>query len=127
MSINSKYKTFEDLPVYQESLDFTVIVFKTIKKEGLKSEFAIIDQLKRATLSISNNIAEGFERQSNKELARFLYIAKGSAGEVRSIVNVLEKLELLTPDEINELKKKVSDISRQLGSYIKYVQQRDIS
>ncbi|MDT0691176.1 four helix bundle protein [Salegentibacter sp. F188] len=115
----SAYKSFEDLEVYKKAISFTVKIFELQKKEELKTEFALKDQLKRATLSISNNIAEGFEREMDKEFIRFLYFSKGSAGEVRNILNVMKETEVLADEEHVVLKNEIISISKQLSNYIK--------
>ena len=109
-----KYTSFEDLEVYKATLAFTVKIFELLKGETYKKEFAFTDQLKRATLSISNNIAEGFERETDKELVRFLYFSKGSAGEVRNIINVLEAVGYMESEEVDVLKNDIINISKQL-------------
>lgn len=119
-----KYKTFEDLEVYKKSISFTVKVFELIKSEKVNREFALNDQLKRATLSISNNIAEGFERESDKEFIRFLYFAKASAGEVRNILNVLNETKLIASESYQDLRFLVIEISKQLSNYIKFIKRR---
>lgn len=119
-----KYKTFEDLEVYKKSISFTVKVFELIKSEKINREFALNDQLKRATLSISNNIAEGFERESDKEFIRFLYFAKASAGEVRNILNVLNETKLIASESYQDLRFLVIEISKQLSNYIKFIKRR---
>ncbi|MDT0649380.1 four helix bundle protein [Autumnicola edwardsiae] len=121
----SNYKSFEDLEVYQKAISFTVKIFKLQKSEKLRREFALTDQLKRATLSISNNIAEGFERETDKELVRFLYFSKGSAGEVRNILNVMKETKVLGDEEYVVLKNDIITISKQLSNYIKYIIKRN--
>ncbi|CAN5273469.1 four helix bundle protein [soil metagenome] len=118
-------KTFEDLRVYEDAINLTIQIYTLLKKRQFKTEFGLSDQLRRATLSISNNIAEGFERETDKELIRYLYFAKGSAGEVRNILNVIKAIEFINEDEYQELRGKVIDISKQLSNYIKYVVKRD--
>ena len=118
-------KTFEDLNVYQDSISLLIAIINVIKNDKLKTEFSFNDQLKRATLSISNNIAEGFERETDKELIRFLYFSKGSAGEVRNIINVYKKLDYIDESEYHKLREDVLDISKQLSNYIKYVVKRN--
>ncbi|MDT0685352.1 four helix bundle protein [Autumnicola psychrophila] len=120
----SKYKSFEDLEVYQKAISLTVKIFKLQKSEELRREFALTDQLKRATLSISNNIAEGFERETDKELVRFLYFSKGSAGEVRNILNIIKETKVLGDEEYVVVKNDVITISKQLSNYIKYIIKR---
>lgn len=85
----------------------------------------MVGQLRRATISISNNISEGFERETDKELIRYLYFSKGSAGEVRNLFNVMDEIGYLETKELNEYKAIVLNISRQLANYIKYVKKRN--
>lgn len=118
------YSSFENLEVYKLSIQFTAEVYSLLKKEPLKNDFAIVDQLKRATISISNNIAEGFERQTDKEFLRFLYFSKGSAGEVRNLFNVLETIGYCKAEDVAAYKNKVIHISKQLANYIKYIKKR---
>ena len=118
----AKYSSFEEMEVYQKALAFGVKVYKlTITNEKIKSDFGLRDQLRRAALSISNNIAEGFERETKKELIRFLYFSKGSAGECRNMFNFLQTIELITEESFYENRNEVLEISKQLGNYIKYM------
>src|SRR2546423_13692330 len=85
------YKRFEDLPVWNDAIDLAVQVYVFTSHAEFKGRHSLKDQLERATVSVSNNIAEGFERGTTKELLTFLYIARGSAGEVRSMLCFLER------------------------------------
>jgi four helix bundle protein len=118
------YSSFEDLEVYKKTVKFTAKVYDLLKKSPLKEDFAMVDQMRRATISISNNISEGFERETDKELIRFLYFSKGSAGEVRNLFNLLEEIGYFKADELIEHRNQVIDISKQLANYIKYVKKR---
>ena len=80
-----------------------------------------IIELQHAALSISNNIAEGFERETKKELIRFLYFSKGSAGECRNMFNFLQLIEYITSDISYSFRNDVLEISQQLGNNIKYL------
>ena len=82
-----KYNKFEDIPVWQEARRFVSEVYDVTNKYFQK-DFDLIRQLRRAALSIVLNIAEGFERKSNKDFARFINNAKGSAGECRAVFHV---------------------------------------
>ncbi len=118
----AKYNSFEEMEVYQKALQFGVKVYKlTLSDEKIAKDYGLKDQLQRAALSISNNIAEGFERESKKELIRFLYFSKGSAGECRNMFNFLLSLEYINNDNYYEYKNNVLEISKQLGNYIKYL------
>lgn len=78
------------------------------------------EQFKRATLSVTNNIAEGFERETDKEFIRFLYFSKASAGEVRNILNVSKETGLLEAHLYDEMKISIIEISKHLSNYIKF-------
>src|SRR5881394_4513545 len=85
-----KYKNFEELPVWQAAIEFALKVFEFTDRADFRGFGDTQNQLERATVSISNNIAEGFERGAKTELIYFLYISKGSAGECRSMLRLCE-------------------------------------
>ncbi|MBP7867925.1 MAG: four helix bundle protein [Acidobacteria bacterium] len=87
-----KYERFEDLPVWRTAIDLARRVYALTRDRFFNQSGDLRDQLRRAALSISNNVAEGFERGSTNELLAFLYIARGSAGEVRSMLCFAERL-----------------------------------
>ncbi len=118
------YSSFEDLEVYKAAISFTGKMYKLLERKPLQTDFAMVDQLRRATISISNNISEGFERETDKELVRFLYFSKGSAGEVRNLLNVMEQIGYFEKEELLDFKNDVMNISKQLANYIKYVKKR---
>src|SRR5919109_3688406 len=89
-----QYKRFEDLPVWQEAAEMARLMYEFTALEPFHRHPGLRDQLERAALSVSNNIAEGFERGTTNELLAFLYIARGSAGEVRSMLRLLETWDL---------------------------------
>ena len=124
MDNTNKYSSFEDLEVYKTAVKFTAKVYELLKKSPLKEDFAMVDQMRRATISISNNVSEGFERETDKELIRFLYFSKGSAGEVRNLFNLMEEIGYFEAVELDEYKKDIINISKQLANYIKYVKKR---
>ena len=82
------YENFEELPVWQKAADLYEATEELLENEAFKATRGFRDQLDRAALSVSNNIAEGFERGTTNELIQFLYIARGSAGEVRSMLTL---------------------------------------
>ena len=86
-----KYQRFEDLPVWQAAADLAASIMVWTDHPWFRGKGDLANQLQRASLSISNNIAEGFERGTTNELLHFLYIARGSAGEVRSMLAVMER------------------------------------
>jgi four helix bundle protein len=101
----STYKRFEDLPVWNAAIDLGLKVFALTEDSAFNSQGDLRSQLRRAVLSVSNNIAEGFERGTMNELLMFLYIARGSAGEVRSMLVFLERmLEMRTKEGARQAK-----------------------
>jgi len=106
-----KYERFEDLPVWQAAADAAAKMFHWTTLAWFRGKGDLANQLQRATLSISNNIAEGFERGTTNELLQFLYVARGSAGEVRSMLGVMERM-----DEAIDLKSQISDFKSQCES-----------
>src|SRR5271169_2470894 len=94
------------------------------EKSAFRRHRSLRDQIERAALSVSNNIAEGFERGTTSELLAFLYIARGSAGEVRSMLSVMDRMEafLDLKSEISDLKSLTESISRQLRAWAQHLQ-----
>jgi four helix bundle protein len=126
------YKRFEDLPAWQlairlaeETYDLTEVLAET---PSLKCPYSLRDQLERAALSVSNNIAEGFERGTTAELLNFIYIARGSAGEVRSMLCFMERRRKLQnfKSQISKLKSTAEGCSRQLGAWAASLQDSNI-
>src|SRR3989344_5271205 len=111
-------KTFEDIIAWQKSRELFLIINKSLTN---CKNYSYKDQLLRATLSISNNIAEGSDRGSNKELRQFLVISRGSAAEVRSMLLIAEDLKLISPENLQNSMILVKDISRLLTGFIKSI------
>lgn len=107
---------FEDILAWQKSQALSVSVYKIFKTH---KDYSFRDQILRATVSIPNNIAEGFERHSNKELKHFLFVAKGSAGEVRSMLHLAKDLGYVSGDIHVHLVEQVTEISKLLSGFIK--------
>jgi four helix bundle protein len=123
-----KYARFEDLPVWQLASNLAVRTFSLGERNSLRRHRSLRDQIERAALSVSNNIAEGFERGTTSELLAFLYIARGSSGEVRSMLCVMESMapfaDLKT--ELSDLKSLAENISRQLRGWAQHLQDTPI-
>ncbi len=127
------YERFEDLPVWQKAAELYELVEQLLDCEGFKVSRGYRDQLDRAALSVSNNIAEGFERGTTNELLAFLYIARGSAGEVRSMLTLkLRRAEkgrwpVDLKSQISDLKLLTENCSRQLRGWADSLQNSDIT
>lgn len=116
------YKKFEDLPIWQNSRDFVNLIYSAINRsEKLKRDFSLSDQLKRASYSIMLNIAEGFERGTNKDFSHFICIAKGSSGEVRSLLYILLDNNYIEKNQFDHLFCEIEKISAQLSNFRKFL------
>jgi four helix bundle protein len=123
-----KYSHFEELPVWKDAIELAVRVFELTMRPAFRRYRTVRDQLERASMSISNNIAEGFERGTTQETLTFLYISRGSAGETRSALCLCERLRGFTDlrSEISDLKSRAESISRQLRRWAGSLQNSDI-
>lgn len=122
------YERFEDLPVWKAAISLAEKIYALTEKLPFQRKYSLRDQIERAALSVSNNIAEGFERGTTQELLTFLYIARGSAGEVRSMLCFLERLPAFKDlkSEISNLKSESEGISRQLRAWSDSLQNSEI-
>lgn len=122
----SKIEKFEDLKCWQEARELVLLVFLTCRKESIKHDYALIDQLKRASLSVMNNIAEGFGRYSDKEFVRFLGIAQSSAQEVLSMTYVLLDLKYIDRETVEELQNRTNNAKNLILGLIKYLKNKNV-
>ncbi len=115
-----KYKRFEELPVWNAAIELALAAYRLTETGCLKGYTSLREQLERAALSVSNNIAEGFERGTHDELIAFLYVARGSAGEVRSMLALMERIPGLLEHRstISGLRAQVDEIGRQLNAWL---------
>jgi four helix bundle protein len=113
-----KIEKFEDVLAWQKAQELVLLNYSSFK--NLK-DFSFKDQLLRASVSIMNNIAEGFERKTDKDFKHFLYIAKGSCGEYRSMLYLALKLKYIPENTFTDFKIRSLEISRMLGSFIRYL------
>ncbi|HET9721716.1 MAG TPA: four helix bundle protein [Candidatus Saccharimonadales bacterium] len=109
-------QNFKEIMAWQKAEELTLAVYKEFKDSR---DFPFRDQIQRASVSIMNNIAEGFERKGNKEFIRFLFIAKGSCAEVRSMLSLAQKLTYLLEDRALELDSCCTEITKMLSVFIK--------
>lgn len=114
-------QSFEKFEVYQKGIILAKLVFKLMENKSFEREFGFKDQIKRAVVSITNNIAEGSEYNNNKQFIRYLKIAKGSCAEVRSMLVLAKELELLSALEIEKSYDLSIEISQKISNFIKYL------
>lgn len=114
-------KTFEDLKVWQDSREFVKSIYELTASNNFAKDYGLKDQIQRAAVSIMNNIAEGFERNNNKEFVNFLKYSKGSAGEIRSMLYVALDLNYISETTFDEYYENAIKIITQISNFIKYL------
>lgn len=113
---------FEDLRIWQNARVQANAIYEAFGPESCASrDFGFKDQIQRAGVSVMNNIAEGFERRSDQDFARFLDIAKGSNGEVRSMLYLAEDLGYLSPAAAESLRGSGEELSKGIESLAKHL------
>ncbi|MXN92685.1 four helix bundle protein [Flavobacterium sp. Sd200] len=116
-----KFNSFEEINSWQRARVLNKRIYLITDTEALRKDFDLARQIRRCSVSISSNIAEGFERNTDKEFIHFLYIAKGSAAEVRSQLYLALDLNYISQEVFHELLSEVTEISRLLSGFIKYL------
>ena len=110
------YHSFEDLEVWQKACDLAVRVYEVLKD---CRDYGLKDQMCRAAVSIASNIAEGVERNSQKETKQFIHIAKGSCAELRTQIIIAGRISVLDPQVSEQLRKETKIVSKMLHGLIK--------
>jgi len=119
-----RYRSFQELPIWQESINVGKEVYLLTDKVKFSKDYSLKDQIRRAVLSVSSNIAEGFERSNNNEFVRFLLIAKGSIGEVRSQLCFSFSLKYIDENIFKKFDKKLELLAKQIGSFTFYLKKQ---
>ena len=115
------FKRFEDITAWQRARELTKEIYNLTSHNEFSRDFGLKDQIRRASVSIMSNIAEGFERSGTGEFVHFLATAKGSAGEVRSQLYVAFDQEYISPSVFHCLSNSVTEISRMIAGLIDYL------
>ncbi|MFH0947470.1 MAG: four helix bundle protein [Elusimicrobiota bacterium] len=116
-----KIERFEDLKVWKDAKNLATEIYKLTSNEKFKKDFGLREQIQRSSVSTLSNIAEGYERNNNKEFIKFLVYAKGSAGEVRAQLHLAYSIGYVSESDFKSVYEKVVDISQQLSNFIKYL------
>jgi four helix bundle protein len=115
-------ESFEQLHIYQRGRELVNAVYKITRNAGFKSDFGLAGQIRRAAVSILSNIAEGFERGSKTEFIQFLYIAKGSCGEVRAQLQIAQDQKYITSSDYQQFHGLCRQISGMISNFIAHLQ-----
>lgn len=121
MNSGKRIETFEDLIIWQKAVELAKEVYLITEREKLRTDFGLRSQMRNAAVSISSNIAEGFERRTRKEYLNFLNIAKASAGELRSQLYVAREIGYLNANEHDELREKAKFLSGSIWNHMKAI------
>lgn len=117
---------FEDIEAWKKGRELRKAVYRLSRNGKFSADFALRDQMRRAAISITSNIAEGFERGGNREFIQFLGHSKGSCGEVRDQLYVALDEEYISNTDFDALYKTALETSRLIAGFIKYLQQSEI-
>ncbi|NCC74290.1 MAG: four helix bundle protein [Sphingobacteriia bacterium] len=117
----STWKSFEDIEAWQLARSFCQDIYNIMQYDGLKTDYALKDQINRSSGSIMDNIAEGFDRDGTKEFINFLSISKGSAGEARSQLHRIFDRKYIPNKEHQILSDKTHEIANKIGALIAYL------
>ena len=121
-----KIKKFEDLESWKKARELTNTVYAATATGSFTRDFGLKDQIRRATISILSNIAEGFERGGDKEFLQFLAVAKGSCGEVRAQLYIAVDQGYLSPALFRRVSDKTQEIGRLISGLMKYLSQSEL-
>ncbi len=119
----AKFNKFEEIQAWQKAKDVTLLVYQITSNSNFAKDFGLKDQIRRASVSIMANIAEGHGRKTNSEFANFLNIARGSVAEVQSHLYVALGLDYVSQKEFDELHQTLTEISRMTLSLAQYLRE----
>ncbi len=115
------YESFEELEVWKLAMDLCTEVYSITNKDAFSKDFGLKDQIRRCSVSVPSNIAEGHERDSKNQFIYFLTIAKGSCGELKTQLMIARNLKYIDENTYLQLANKSTLIGKQLGGFINYL------
>jgi four helix bundle protein len=123
----SRIERFEDLEVWKLSRSLANSIYNASSVGNFARDFALRDQFRRAFISVVSNIAEGFERDGDKEFIQFLFMAKGSCGEVRAQLYLANDRAYLSDEQFSMLARNAAELSRMISGLIKYLRHSQLT
>ena len=112
-------KGFKELLVWQKASDLAVLIYKITNDDDFKKDFSLRDQIRRSAVSVPSNIAEGDERDTDKDSIRFFFIAKGSLAELRTQIEIAYRIGYIEENVFKGIEDKAIEIGKMLGALIK--------
>jgi four helix bundle protein len=123
----STLKQFEDIESWRKARELVNAIYLLTRQQAFARDFALRDQIVRSAISVMANIAEGFEREGNREFINFLTTAKASLAETKSHLYLALDQKYISPEDFAKLGQQILDTSRLIGGFIRYLQQSEIS
>jgi len=120
------FQSFEEIEAWQKARELTRKIYVASEQGSFARDFGLRDQIRRASVSIMSNIAEGFDRSGTGEFIQFLAMAKGSAGEVKSQLYIAVDLDYITEDTFDQLFSLATDTGRLVGGLMNYLRNSNI-
>jgi four helix bundle protein len=117
----TKIERFEDVKAWQKARELVKSIYQVTSEGGFAKDYSLKDQLRRASISVMSNIAEGFSRQTDREFAQFLHVAKGSASEVQSQLYVALDLKYISEATFKELYELSEETIRLISGFVRYL------
>ena len=119
-----KIEKFEDIKAWQKAKELAKRIYDLTNKGDFAKDYSLKDQIRRASISVMSNIAEGYARQTDKEFAQFLFIALGSTAELQSQLYLAQDLNYISKEEFYRIYEQGSETARLITGFIKYLQGR---
>jgi four helix bundle protein len=119
----SVIEKFEDIEAWKKARSLTNTVYKITSRGEFARDYGLREQMRRASVSVLSNIAEGFEREGNNEFCQFLSLAKGSCGEVRAQLYVALDQHYITDEQFAAISQQAAEVSRLISGFMKYLRQ----
>ncbi|MBM3182812.1 MAG: four helix bundle protein [Chloroflexi bacterium] len=116
---------FEDIKAWKKSRDLTKQIYEMTCQENFARDYSLKDQIRRASVSIMSNIAEGYARQTDKEFIQFLHVALGSVAEVQSQLYIAKDLDYISNGQFKQIHELSSETAKLINGFIKYLRNKD--
>jgi four helix bundle protein len=119
-----RIEKFEEIDAWKEARNLNKIIYQISKRDPFKTDFGLTSQIQRASISVMANIAEGFDRQSNKEFIQYLYIASASASEIQSHLYAALDLAYIKEEEFKKLYEQTNKVKKLINGFTAYLKRK---
>lgn len=122
----NKIESFEDLIAWQKAKTLAIKIYSVTEENRFAKDYGLKDQIRRASVSVVSNIAEGFERKGNKEFLQFLYISLGSIAEVKTQLIIAHELNYISKEKYTELNDSIIEVQKIMKGLVAYIKESDL-